>query len=228
MTLQETMKTLESLGAAQNRKVYARHGAGPNMFGVSFASLYKLQKKIRTDHDLACRLWATGNYDARALAILIADPARMSEKDLDAWVADARQYTLVDILVRHLASKTPHVRKKMEAWTRSDDEYVGQAGWDLLGGMAMNAEGLPDSYFERYLKIIEKNIHKAKNRTRHAMNGALIAIGLRNPKLEKFALAAAGRIGKVEVDHGETNCKTLDAAAYIKKTGEYRKRKARR
>ena len=47
---------------------------------------------------------------------------------------------------------------------------------------------------------------------------ALIAIGIRNGKLERNALAAAQKIGKVEVDHGETNCQTPDAAAYIRKT----------
>ena len=50
------------------------------------------------------------------------------------------------------------------------------------------------------------------------MNSALISIGVRNSKLERKALAAAKRIGKVEVDHGETSCKTPDATAYIKKT----------
>lgn len=49
------------------------------------------------------------------------------------------------------------------------------------------------------------------------MNSALIAIGIRNPKLERKALAAAKRIGKVEVDHGETSCKTPDAPTYIRK-----------
>ena len=57
------------------------------------------------------------------------------------------------------------------------------------------------------------------------MNGALISIGMRNPGLEKKAVAAARRIGKVEVDHGETSCKTPDAVAYIRK-GVERKKKA--
>jgi hypothetical protein len=50
------------------------------------------------------------------------------------------------------------------------------------------------------------------------MNNALIAIGCRNPTLTKRALAASKRIGKVEVDHGETGCKTPDAAEYIQRT----------
>ncbi len=58
------------------------------------------------------------------------------------------------------------------------------------------------------------------------MNNALINIGVRNPALEKKADAAAKRMGTVEVDHGETSCKTPDAAAYIKKTLAHRRKKA--
>ena len=36
--------------------------------------------------------------------------------------------------------------------------------------------------------------------------------------LAAVATAAADRIGKVEVDHGGTGCKTPDAASYIAKT----------
>ena len=82
---------------------------------------------------------------------------------------------------------------------------------------------LPDGYFENYLARIEKDLHGSQNRVRHEMNNALIAIGIRNPELEKKAIAMAARIGKVEVDHGETGCKTPDAAAYIRKTLERRK-----
>ena len=50
------------------------------------------------------------------------------------------------------------------------------------------------------------------------MNLAVIAIGCRSPGLRKAALAAAKRIGKVEVDHGDTACKTPDAAEYIQRS----------
>jgi predicted Ser/Thr protein kinase len=39
----------------------------------------------------------------------------------------------------------------------------------------------------------------------------------RRAHLEK-AIEAAKRIGKVGVDHGETNCKTPNAVSYIEKT----------
>ena len=38
------------------------------MFGVSYAALGKLKRKIKVDHELAEKLWATGNHDARIAA----------------------------------------------------------------------------------------------------------------------------------------------------------------
>ena len=46
---------------------------------------------------------------------------------------------------------------------------------------------------------------------------ALITIGGRNAALRKVATAAAKRIGKVDVDYGDTACKTPDAGPYIAK-----------
>jgi hypothetical protein len=57
------------------------------------------------------------------------------------------------------------------------------------------------------------------------MNSALISIGIRNDRMEKLAIAAAKRIGPVEVDHGETDCKTPDAEDYIKKARARTKKK---
>lgn len=80
---------------------------------------------------------------------------------------------------------------------------------------AMQTENLTDDFFKNYLIFIHKTIHHEKNFTKHAMNNALIAIGLRNDELKKLVLNIAKEIGKVEVDYKETNCKTSDATSYI-------------
>jgi 3-methyladenine DNA glycosylase AlkD len=115
------------------------------------------------------------------------------------------------------AGQTPLAQKKAEKWMKAKSEWIASAGWSLLGTLTMRNENLSDDYFENYLAVIERDIHSSKNRVKHAMNSALIAMGMRNDNLEKKALAAAQRIGKVEVDHGETGCKTPDAIAYIQK-----------
>ncbi len=224
MTLAEAMKELESCGTAQTRKTYARHGVGEKMFGVSYANLYKMQKKIKVDHGLAQQLWATGVHDAQILATLIADPAQTTDSQAEAWAKVVGNYVTMGMLMRFLA-KTPLARKKAEKWNKSKEEWIGAAGWGLVAQLALNDRSLPDEYFDPYLETIERDIHKRKNRARYEMNGALIAIGLRNGKLEKKALAVAKKIGKVEVDHGETACKTPDAADYIAKALAYRHKK---
>ncbi len=217
MDLSATMQTLESLGTEQNRKVYPRHGVGPNLFGVSFADLGKLSKQIKKDTALALQLWQSGNHEARMLATMIASPAEIDRETLLAWVADLDNYILSDSFAR-LAAQTPWAEELMEEWIATDGEWTGRAGWRILAHLALEKPDLPDEYFERFLEIIEDGIHTRKNYVRDAMNAVLIGIGVRNPSLQAKALAAAARIGKVSVDHGKTNCVTPDASAYILKT----------
>ena len=210
---------LEELGTAQNRKIYARHGVGEPMFGVSFAHLRKLGKKLRYDHDLARALWASGNHDARVLALSVADPARTDPGEIETWAGEVGNYVLIDEFAAFVAA-TPHFGACADDWTDRDGEWVASAGWSLVAQQALRDdelpdEPLPDEYFDERLRTIEARIGSAANRVRHCMNGALIAIGGRNEALRESAIAAARRIGPVVVDHGETSCKTPEAVPYI-------------
>lgn len=216
LTDQDVLQELQALGTEQNRKTYRRHGVGDDTYGVSYANLGALRKRIKINHALAQQLWLTGNHDARVLATMIADPKQMDEALLTAWANDLRNHTLTDAFVG-LAAKTPLVRTCAEQWITSDSEWLGRAGWHLLGQLAMQDSTLDDRYFEPYLPRIGQEIHAAKNRVKEAMNNTLIAIGLRNDHLAAQAIAVAERIGKVDVDHGDTSCKTPDAIAYIHK-----------
>ena len=226
MDLQEALGQLEEFGTAQNRKIYGRHGVNQNQFGVSFANQNKLAKAIKRDHSLALDLWANGNHDARVLATMVADPAQADDGLLEAWAADLDSYVITDAF-SGFVGKTALAQAKSEQWINSDQEWPGRAGWHLVAHQAMKVQDLPDSYFADRLAAIESAIHNRKNRIRDAMNNALIAIGIRNEALEELAQAAAARIGKVDVDHGETGCKTPDAAEYIRRTLARREQKAR-
>lgn len=224
MTLQDTLSALEDYGTEQNQTVYARHGVTGACYGVSVANQNALKKRIKRDHDLALQLWATGNHDARVLATMIADPKQADDDLLEAWAADLDNYVLTDALTGYV-TQTALFQEKMQAWMASDDEWKGRAGWSLLAHLAIRDKDLPDAFFEPYLPVIERDIHAAKNKTKDAMNNALIAIGVRSQALETQAIAAAERIGTVEVDHGETSCKTPAAVPYMQKTRARKKAK---
>ena len=217
MTLAETMRELEKAGSAPTRKTYTRHGAPEPMFGVKFATLKTLMKRIGVDHELAVALWDTGNFDARNLAMKIVDPARMTSGDLDRWVREASGALMCGSYAAMLPAEGPDGTAKVSQWLAAKDGPTRAAGWTLLGQLSQRDETMADALFEKRLAEIERTIHAAPNAEREVMNRAVIAIGCRSPGLRKTALAAAKRIGKVEIDYGDTACKTPDAGEYIEK-----------
>ena len=216
MTVDEVLAHLRSRAKENTARIYERHGA-QNALGVSFADLEKLKKQIKRDHALALELWETRVMEARTLACFIADPLRFNSTDLDSWIGELTSHGMVDCVVGNIVAKGPHAQSKLPQWTRSTDEYVGRAGWVLLAHLANDNPNLPDSYFEAYLDKIVTGIDKAPNRKKQAMHQAMLAIGARNEQLAKKAIMTARTVGPVEIDHGETDCKTPDAEGYIKK-----------
>jgi 3-methyladenine DNA glycosylase AlkD len=216
MSFRVIMAGLRTMGTEQNRNVYARHGVGKKMYGVSYANLNKLKKKIDVDQALAEQLWASGNHDARVLATMVSDPVKTKSGVLDAWVKDVDSYVLGDAL-RDLVAETPFALKKFEQWSRSKSEFVGQVGWGLLSFFASHSEDLNNAFFIEQLRTIDAEVHARPNRIRHSMNEAIITIGARNATLRKRATAAANRIGTIVVDHGDTSCTTPAAVPHIDK-----------
>lgn len=216
MTLDQVMKELERCGTAQARKIYARHGAREPMFGVSYADFGKLVKRIGQDHELALALFDTGNHDARILATMIVDPDALRSRDIDRWMRACDSYPITDA-VSGVVARTKHARKKADAWRKAKDEWKSAAGWNLVSFMAAPGGETEDGWLAGRLDEIEQGIGGAPNRTRHSMNQALIAIGGYRPGLRKLAVATAKRVGRVEVDHGQTSCKTPEAIPYIHK-----------
>ena len=110
-------------------------------------------------------------------------------------------------------------------WIDLKHEWQCSAGWRLVAHAALE-NSLPQAEALALLERIERDIHTAPNGVKESMNGALIAIALVDKECEAKTLAAARRIGKVMVDHGDTSCKTPDAESYIIKCVEHRAKQA--
>lgn len=220
------MAALEAAGTAQNRKIYARHGAQEPMFGVSYATLNALAKTHRDDHELGLALFASGNHDARQLAARIVDPSRVTIRLANAW-ANAIDCYITAESVAGVVANSPHARSRSDRWRDRKDEWIASTGWAIVAFTAEH-DIWTTNELRGLLRQIEAEIHDRPNRVRHEMNQAIITIALRGPALQTQAIATARRIGPVEVDHGETNCTTPAAIPYIEKTVAHRAKKAAR
>jgi 3-methyladenine DNA glycosylase AlkD len=221
MNARTVLAELQKLGTAQNQKIYGRHGVKGPCFGVSYADLGKVAKQIGHDQNLATDLWKSGNHDARILATMVVDPAQTKATQLDRWVKVLDNYVLTDA-VSALASQSPTAKNRMKKWMSSKQEFISAAGWNILVHRGEDLDFVDEAEAAAYLAEIKADIHARPNRVRHSMNAALIVMGLRDSKMHKKAVAVAKKIGVVEVDHGETSCKTPDAIGYMDKTLKHR------
>ena len=232
MTTPEILTELESLGTEQNRKIYGRHGVTGDMFGVSYAHLDKLAKSLRksASAELVCDLWASGNHDARILASKLFQADWLSVKCVDGWVADVKSGVLSGALANAIGkSGWPGAVKTADRWLKAKPAkrpWVAFSGWYLVSALAAFDETAPDDWFEPLLNRVRDELPSASNEMKQAMNDALIAIGSRTPALREKAEAVARKIGKVEVDHGETSCKTPQAIPYLEKVWAHKAAKA--
>jgi 3-methyladenine DNA glycosylase AlkD len=228
MKYNEIVTELKTSGTEQNQKVYRRHGASGDLYGVSFSRLRALAKRIKKTADVnktALQLWETNNIDARILACMIVDTKTIAENIIDAWIDDISYYPLADEFTI-MVSKTKHAHTKALNWINSGNEFTVRIGYGLINEQTRSDQTLDTSYFVPFIDKIAEEIHHMPNRAKEGMNNCLIAIGGRNNWLKKLVFQAADVIGPVEIDHGETGCKTFQIKEYVQRIHEHKNRKS--
>lgn len=225
MEFDEVMSSLRMMGNEQTKKVLKRHGAREPFFGVKVADLKKIVKKVKKDHKLALKLYATGNSDAMYLAGLIADENAITREELQNWVENAYWYYLAEYAVPWIAADSPYGWEMAMKWIESDVETIASAGWGTLSSLVMTTrdEDLDLQVLDKLLDRVAKNIHQSPNRVRHTMNGFVIATGGAVKPLTEKAIEVGKRNGKISVDMGGTACKVPSAPEYIEKMKKTRR-----
>jgi len=215
MVLTEVLTHLEAAGSEQTRKTYARHGIKGECFGVGYAVLGHLRKKIKIDNALSVELWASGIHDARVLACMVTDTAALTRMRIDSMVDAIDNYALAGEL-GDLIARSPLLMEVHDAWRFDTGEWRSAIGWRMVSALASKGNVSLDAG-RAYLSEIEVGVAAAPNRTRLAMNSALISLGGYNHGLYEDVVACSGRLGPINVDHGDTGCKTPDPVSYIQK-----------
>lgn len=230
MNLKEVMMELRCLGSEQTVRIYRNHGAHGDMFGVKVADLKQILKKIKGDQELAMQLWDTNNSDAMYLASLLADGSQMTKRQLDAWAKSAWWYMLSEYAVPFVASEHKDVFGIGRKWMKSKKANVASSGWcTYAAGVSTQPDGdLDVDEIKALLKQVELEIDGAPNYVRGCMNRFVISVGGYVKPALRNAKATAKRIGKVEVDMGNTSCKVpvaTEAIAKIESMGRVGKKR---
>jgi 3-methyladenine DNA glycosylase AlkD len=188
-TVAEVMAELARLEDPKMRAVNERHG---DDHGVNLGKLRAVAKRLKTQHDLAGRLWATGDTAARLLAILICRPKAFGRDELDGMVREARSPKVHDWLVNYVVKKSPHAEQLRVAWFADRDPVVASAGWALTTErVAKKPEGLD---LAGLLDVIEARMKDAPERLQWAMNHCLAQIGIEHAEHRARAIDIGERL----------------------------------
>lgn len=213
------LEQLQALGTERTKKAYLRHGAREPLFGVATGAMKPIAKQTGLDHDLAMRLYATGNYDAMYFAGMITDPALMTETDFERWIEGAYCCGISDFIVAVSLAETSFAQTVADRWIQSDVDLYASAGWScytwLLGVR-------PDNCFDKskllaMLGLAVQKMPHSPGRVRNAMNGFIAAVGISYLPLHEQALQAARQTGTIDVEIEEAGCKTPAALETIQK-----------
>ncbi|MFI1921398.1 DNA alkylation repair protein [Streptomyces sp. NPDC020377] len=193
--LAEVMAELAGLEDPKIRAVNEKHG---DDHGVNLGKLRALAKRLRTQQELAGRLWRTDDTAARLLAILICRPKAFERDELDAMLREARTPKVHDWLVNYVVKKSPHTEELRLDWSADPDPVVASAGWALTTErVARKPEGLD---LAGLLDVIEAEMKDAPDRLQWAMNHCLAQIGIEHAELRERAVGIGERL-EVLKDH---------------------------
>lgn len=193
--LAHALEWMERRGSKRNRDGMARFGiTARKVYGISVGDLRKLARELGPSHALARALWKTGWYEARMLAAMVGEPARVTPAEMESWAKAFDNWAICDTLTFVLWDRTPHAWPKVREWATRKEEFVKRASFALLASLTVHDKAAPDEWYLEGLVLIEREASDERNFVKKAVNWALRSIGKRSPMLNQESIAVAKRL----------------------------------
>jgi 3-methyladenine DNA glycosylase AlkD len=209
-TVAEVLAELAALEDPRAREVNERHG---DDHGVNLGQLRALAKRLKTQQDLARRLWETRDTAARLVAILVCRPKAFALDELDAMLREARTPKVHDWLVNYVVKKSTHAEELRLAWLADPDPVVASAGWALTSERVVKKPAGLD--LAGLLDVVESQMSDAPDRLQWAMNTCLAQIGIEHAEHRARALDIGERLGVLRDYPTPPNCTSPFAPVWI-------------
>jgi 3-methyladenine DNA glycosylase AlkD len=194
VTLDDALDRLRAAADPSRRPGMARVGiAVDRALGVPVPAIRAIARRAGIDHELARALWGTGVHEARFLATLVADPAEMTEDEMDRWARDLDSWDVGDAAA-DLFVRAPARDATIRRWARDEAPFVKRAAFAMIARRAVSDRAASDGAFRRYLATIRRGADDDRREVRTGVSWALRQIGKRNAALHADAVATAERI----------------------------------
>jgi len=198
-SVKDVLDRLQGKAQPEQLKGMAKYGmAVERRLGVSVPDMRKLAKEIGKDHKLALDLWRTGIAEARIVAGMVGDPAKLTEEQMEDWVKDIDSWDVCDQVCMNLFEKNQLAWKKIIDWSEREEEFVKRTAFSLIACLAWHDKKASDEKFIELLPVIIREATDERNFVKKAVNWALRNIGKRNLNLNRAAINTAKEIKRLD------------------------------
>jgi len=198
-SVKDVLDELQSKAKPEQLKGMAKYGiAVEQRLGVSVPDMRKLAKELGRDHKLALGLWGTGIAEARIVAGMVGDPAKLTEEQTEEWVKGINSWDVCDQVCMNLFEKNQLAWKKIIDWSEREEEFVKRTAFSLIACLAWHDKEVSDDKFIELLPIIIREATDERNFVKKAVNWALRNIGKRNLNLNGAAINTAKEIQRLD------------------------------
>jgi 3-methyladenine DNA glycosylase AlkD len=222
MTVSEVLALLDAERDERGMSSWAKLGsstAGMRSYGIGLTRLRKLARRIGRSRELAQALWTTDVYDARVLALLVDDPARITPEQAETQVEQLAGGMLAYVFASCDATlaKTPFVVELADQWVRSDDPVRRECGYGLIyeASKFSGKKAPSEEFFLAHVERIAKTIATEPEKVRMSMGAALMGIGKRSAVLNAAALKVAREVGPIEFTSASGDCQPFDVVKHL-------------
>jgi 3-methyladenine DNA glycosylase AlkD len=222
VTVADVLALLDAERDERGMKNWERLGAGTaglRSVGIGLTRLRKMAKQIGRDHELARALWQADVYEAKVIALLVDDPARVTREQAERQVEELAGGMLAHVFASCDATlaKTPFVVELADDWVTRDDPVRRECGYGLVYEVSKFAgkKAPADTWFLAQVERIGATIDAESEKVRLAMGAALMGIGKRNVVLNKAALKVARAVGPIEFTSVSGECEPFDVVKHL-------------
>lgn len=195
--VQVTLQWLEENSTQRDRDNLKRFAINTDkFFGVSVTRMKVLVKQLGRNHELAEGLWSTGWYEARMLATMVDEPAKVTPAQMERWAKGFDNWAICDSACFHLFDRTPHAWKQIRSWAKRKPEFEKRAAFALLASVALHDKKAEDEPFVEALPLVEAAADDARNFVKKGVSWGLRGVGSRSALLNTAAIDLAERLAR--------------------------------
>jgi 3-methyladenine DNA glycosylase AlkD len=222
MTVSEVLALLDAERDERGMSNWTKLGsstAGMRSYGIGLTRLRQLARRIGRNRELAHDLWQTDVYEARVIALLVDDPARITREQAEKQVGELAGGMLAYVFASCDATlaKTSFVVELADQWVSSDDPVRRECGYGLLyeASKFSGRKAPSEEFFLGHVERIAATIGTESEKVRMSMGAALMGIGKRSALLNEAALKVARDVGPIEFTSATGECEPFDVAKHL-------------